>query len=104
MWVEQVWDIYPRKLDCKIFEDRPSAKIASLEISGHMVLCTYMYISYTLLKSLMLYCHVQEDRATDSALGAIDDYRMEGTDGYDRVVNDAIDEIQKDVSLIISCC
>ena len=52
----------------------------------------------------MLYCHVQEDRAEDRALDAINDYRVEGSDDYDRVVNDAIDEIQKDVSLIISCC
>ena len=71
---------------------------------GHTVVCTYMYISYTLLKSLMLYCHVQEDRAEDRALNAIDEYRVEGTDGYDPVINNAIDEIQRDVSLIISCC
>lgn len=65
----------------------------------------YMYMSYTLLKSLMLYCHVvQEDQAADRALDAIEEYRVEGGEGYDPVVNNAIDEIQRDVSLIISCC
>ena len=31
LWVEQPWNVHPRKLDRKIFEDGPSAKIGSLE-------------------------------------------------------------------------
>ena len=31
LWVEQLWNVHPRKLDRKIFEDGPSAKIGSLE-------------------------------------------------------------------------
>ena len=31
LWVEQPWNIHPRKLDREIFEDGPSAKIGSLE-------------------------------------------------------------------------
>jgi hypothetical protein len=59
----------------------------------------------TLLKSLVLYCHVvQEDQATDSALTAINEYRVNSSEEYDPVVNNAIDEIQRDVSLIISRC
>ena len=63
-----------------------------------------MYMSYTLLKLLMLYGHVQKDQATDIAVDAIDDYRVETAEDYDPVINNAIDEIQRDVSLIISYC
>ena len=31
LWVEQLWNVHPRKLDREIFEDGPSAKIGSLE-------------------------------------------------------------------------
>ena len=31
LWVEQFWNVHPRKLDCEIFEDGPSTKIGSLE-------------------------------------------------------------------------
>ena len=31
LWVEQPWNVHPRKLDREIFEDGPSAKIGSLE-------------------------------------------------------------------------
>lgn len=41
---------------------------------------------------------MQEDQSTDKALNAIEEYRQEGTEGYDSVINGAIDEIQMDVS------
>ena len=31
LWVEQPWNVHPRKLDREIFEDGPSTKIGSLE-------------------------------------------------------------------------
>ena len=31
LWVEQFWNVHPRKLDPEIFENGPSAKIGSLE-------------------------------------------------------------------------
>ena len=31
LWVEQFWNVHPRKLDREIFADCPSAKIGSLE-------------------------------------------------------------------------
>ena len=31
LWVEQLWNVHPQKVDCEIFEDGPSAKIGSLE-------------------------------------------------------------------------
>ena len=31
LWVEQFWNLHPRKLEHEIFEDGPSAKIESLE-------------------------------------------------------------------------
>ena len=34
LWVEQPWNVHPRKLDREIFEDGPSAKIGSLRLYG----------------------------------------------------------------------
>ena len=31
LWVEQFWNVHPRKLDREIFEEGPSVKIGSLE-------------------------------------------------------------------------
>ena len=63
MWVEQLWNIYPRKLD-EIFEDGPSAKIGSLEIFGHTVLL----VELATIKSLICSLHVCSDSGETSTM------------------------------------
>ena len=48
---------------------------------------------------MYMYITIQEDQSTESALRAIREYRVNSSMDFDPVVNDAIDEIQRDVSL-----
>ena len=66
----------------------------------HVEMHDVVHILYT-VEVTGLYCRVvQEDQSTDSALKAIGNYRVNTSTEYDPVVNNAIDEIQRDVSLI----